>query len=135
MNPANKTPRKPKRILMDRSVLLAFKLKRANCQAIGEEFPWQTYAALLYDVQQAVEVVESNRLMDEILSEAHSEALIAQEAQHAQMLVEAMSAEINARRVFNAAEVFDTEEDFSLEDLGELVSVSSWAGMHITSRP
>lgn len=135
MNPANKTPRKPRRIRMDQSKLLAFKLKRADCQAVGVEFPWQTYAAMLYDVEQAVEITYSDMIMAEVLADAHAEALIAEEAQHAQSLVEMMSEEIQARWVFAAAEVFSTEEDFSPEERGEFVSVPSWSGMHITSRP
>lgn len=135
MKPGNKSRRKNKTYRADNSKLLAFKLKRADCQDAGIEFPWQTYAAMLYDVECAVEITYSDMIMAEVLADAHAEALIAAEAQHAQELVNLMSEEIQARRVFAAHEVFSPEEDFSLDERDEFVSVPSWSGMHITSRP
>lgn len=139
MNPSNRraSDRKPKRHLdhLWEDRLVQFKLKRQACADIGVEFPWQTLEALVYDVEQAAAVAESNAIMADIEREAREYAAVLEQGTHAQELVRFMSREIAEVNFITAEEVFGVEEGFSAEELGETVFLPAWSGMHVTSRP
>lgn len=118
----------------------AFEAKRVDCLIRGEEWPWQTLAALRHDVEHAVDVTIASRLMAEILDEAHQDAQQEDDFVYglydSSRLVSQVIREVEERNAVTALEaVFSPEEEFSLDEPEELVYVPDWSGMHITSRP
>ena len=130
MKPTAKKPTRRERALTKAgmSKVLAFKLKRAQCEDAGIYFPWATAAELAYDVAQAVSIAKSDAIMAEIIA---SEA---GRLYYSQALVTALQQEVREVHSFAASQPDLSDADVEVAE-ESMVMMPSWSGVSVAERP